>query len=148
MDDNLFIENKVWQEFHCNDCNGYWRVKINMALNMRCLMVCPNCGRKHPRYIKDGKIVENASMPNAYEEEIYAPKSAYSKESYHQKMIAGARSGVVIQADEDLKKSPFPEGTTVIEVSEESPVDERTEAQKWRDAMMRERWLEIYGGNQ
>jgi hypothetical protein len=114
------VDNKVWQEFYCNDCVGYFRVKLNLAINARVEMVCPNCGRKHPRVIKDGVIYEHHAGlgPNAWTEEIIVPKSAWSKESQHTKMIVGARDGVVFKGD-DYKGDP----------------------------LLRELWLERHGGD-
>jgi hypothetical protein len=88
---------------------------------MRVVMVCPNCGRKHPRSIKNGQIIEYGSEP--FKEEILVPKSAYSKESLLSKMKRGERDGVIIGKDAELNlKNPAAE------------------------AILRERWLESYGG--
>jgi len=116
------VDNKVWQEFYCNDCpdGGYFRVKLNMAINARVEMCCPNCGRKHPRVIKDGVIYENADLgANAWKEEIVVPKSAWSKESRHNGMMIGARDGKVFNFATDYKGDP----------------------------LLKERWLELYGGD-
>ena len=116
------MDEKIWQEFYCNDCAGYFRVKLNVALNIRVEMVCPNCGRKHPRSIKNGLIVEAGH--DAICEEILVPKSAYSKESLHAKMKGHERDGVMIEKEGDLNKR--------------HPAT---------DAILRERWLELYGGD-
>lgn len=112
---------RIWQEFYCNDCDGYFRVKLNVAINMRVEMVCPNCGRKHPRSIRDGRIVEAGH--EAVKEEILVPKSAYSKESLHSKMIKNARDGEVFKGEDDLNKR--------------NPI---------ADAMIKELWFEFHGG--
>jgi len=92
---------RVWQEFYCNDCDGYIRIKLNMSLNFEIEVVCPECGRKHPRVIKDGQIFEKGSRFAEYREEICPPKSAYHKEPWTKKMqkvsgYGGRRDGVVI----------------------------------------------------
>lgn len=120
---------KITQEFYCNDCDGYFRVKLNMALNRRVEIVCPNCKHHHPRGIKDGRIVEAYSPRDASTEEICPPKSAYSKESIAIKMMKNARDGVVIACKEDLRK----EGST---------------RNPQTDAMLRELWLEFHGGGE
>lgn len=111
-------DQKIWQEFYCNDCDGYWRVKLCMQLNIRVEMVCPNCGRKHPRCIKDGKIYENADV-GSYTEEVLAPKSSYSKEPVSNRIKRNARDGAVI-----------------------------SEAEHIRDPIMRELWLDYFGGGE
>lgn len=116
---------KIWQEFYCGECKGYFRVKLNTAINMAVEMVCPNCGHEHHRYIKDGVIYENGRYGNEPKEKIYPPKSAYSKEAFTQKMAQSkwARDGVVIKNEDDLNK-------------------ENAAA----SAMIKERWFEIHGG--
>ena len=112
------MDNKLWQEFFCNDCDGHFRVKLNMALNIRVEMVCPNCGRKHPRALKDGRIIEShGDGSSSYVEEIIVPKSAYSKEPFTSKIKPNARDGAVIDSAEHI-----------------------------RDVTMWQMWLEHFGG--
>ena len=72
---------RVTQEFYCNDCQGYFRAKLNMAINMKVLVCCPNCCRQHPRWIENGEIKDNYSrtMSGNPTDEIIIPMSAYSK---------------------------------------------------------------------
>lgn len=115
------MDNKVWQEFYCNDCDGYIRVKLNMALNIAIEVVCPNCERKHPRSIRNGLIYEGGN--DSSKEEIMVPKSAYSKESLHAKMRKHARDAIAFEKEGDISK--------------------RHPA---ADAILKERWFEIFGG--
>ena len=108
---------KIWQEFFCNDCGGYFRVKLNMALNINVEVVCPECGRKHPRVVENGRIYEKGNSSGVVEE-IHTTKSAYSKEPLHKNIQPGARDGKVIESDADLI----------------------------RDAYVRELWTDHYGG--
>ena len=111
---------KIWQEFYCNDCSGYFRVKLDMALNIKIKMCCPNCGHPHPRATKDGQIVEyNDGIKGSYEEEVHVPKSAYSKEPFTSRIKANARDGAVIESADHI-----------------------------RDVRMRELWFEYFGGGQ
>lgn len=119
---------KVTQEFYCNKCQGYFRCRLNMAINIRVVVVCPNCGRKHERGIKNGQIVE-FSKTGEYVEEICPPKSAYSKESLAAKMVPNAREGVVIETVEDLR------------------AEDQLQNPNGR-AMLKELWLEIHGGGE
>ncbi len=115
------MDEKIWQEFYCNDCDHYMRVKLNMALNISVKVVCPNCQRKHPRSIKNGIIVDDGCGSNG--EEILVPKSACSKESLHAKMRKNARDGLMISKEGDL--------------NQRHPSS---------DAIIKERWFELYGG--
>ena len=115
------MDEKVWQQFYCNDCDGYLRFKLNMALNMRVEVVCPNCGRKHPRSIKNGRIIEAGYDP--IKEEILVPMSAYSKKPLHVRMRGYERDGVLIEKESDINK--------------DHPAAE---------CILRERWFELYGG--
>lgn len=121
---------RVWQEFYCNDCNGYFRVRLNMSLNIRVKMKCPNCGREHPRCIVNGLIKEYApEISSSYTEEIIVPKSAYSKEPKHTKMLIGHKTG---------QGNPGEPRDGVEFKSQDDIV---------RDQIMRERWVELYGGD-
>ena len=97
------MSEKIWQEFYCNDCCGYFRVKLNMAINCSVEMVCPGCGRKHPRRIEKGRIYEGGG--GASKEEIRPPKSAYSKEPLSKKMKGHEREGVVLNSNEIIGKN-------------------------------------------
>ena len=124
------MENKIWQEFYCGECQGYFRVKLNIALNIGVEMVCPKCGHKHHRYIKNGVIYENGRDTNTPKEEICPPLSAYSKEPLTEKMAAATakwnarRDGVKIEGEGDLNRR--------------NPI---------ADDMIKERWFELYGVN-
>ena len=89
---------KIVQEFHCNDCVGYFRVKLNMALNHSVDVVCPNCGHHHPRIIKDGVIFEGSRNGG---EEICPPKSAYSKTSIFEK-AHHERGGKIVPSEAEI----------------------------------------------
>ena len=120
---------KIWQEFFCGECTGYFRVRLNMALNMGVEMVCPKCNHKHHRFIKNGVIFENGRDSNSAKEEICPPISAYSKEPFTAKMrdkssqYRAGRDGAVIEKESDL--------------NQRNPM---------ADALIKERWFEIYGG--
>jgi len=65
--DQEIVDNVVAQEFYCNDCENYISVTLNMSLNIAVVIVCPNCGRRHPRSIKNGQIFETGISNNNYE---------------------------------------------------------------------------------
>ena len=78
---------KVWQEFYCaksgGGCGGYIAVRINMALDGVYTVVCPKCGHKHQRGVKEGHIVEEgryAGNLGKSIEELCPTMAAYSEE--------------------------------------------------------------------
>lgn len=117
---------KVWQEFYCGECSGYFRVRLNMAITMGVEMVCPKCGHKHHRYIENGVIFERGRQSNSAKEEICPPLSAYSKEP----LTANMRNRKYARDGETIEK--------------ESDLNDQNPAAK---AMIQERWFELYGGN-
>jgi RNase P subunit RPR2 len=122
VQERIRMDDKVWQEFYCNDCpdgGNYILVRLNLALkNYTVVVVCPMCGAKHHRTINEGRIVDDSKSGSVIEE-ICPPKSACSKESRTAKMFANARHGVVVEEDD---------------------------AKAITRAMLRERWIELYGG--
>lgn len=99
---------RVLQEFYCGECEGYIRVKLNMAINNEVDVECPNCHHKHRRCIKDGEISERGRFTSDAIEEICPTIAAYSKEPITKKMrdahktksYADRRDGVVVGEEE------------------------------------------------
>ena len=96
---------KVWQEWYCTKsgggCGGYILVKLNTAINGVVTMVCPKCGHKHFRTIKDGQIYEQGRFSSESKEEICPTMAAWSKKPHTKVMKKNAgsfkeRDGVVI----------------------------------------------------
>lgn len=71
-----------------------------MGLNITVEVRCPNCGRKHPRTIRNGILYDESS--GSYKEEIIVPKSACHKEPLHKRMKKNARDGEKIESYDDL----------------------------------------------
>ena len=46
------------QEIHCHNCDRYVQFPIDLALNGRHVLNCPNCGHEHCRIVYNGKISE------------------------------------------------------------------------------------------
>jgi hypothetical protein len=104
------MSDKIWQEFYCNDCHGYIRLRLNVALSMDILVCCPGkdangnrCIRKHPRNIKNGRIVGDSHVNNA--EEIIPPPSAYSKTPWT-KIAVGSREAIEIEEKDIPPRDP------------------------------------------
>lgn len=95
---------RISQEFYCGECKGYFLVRLNMALNFEAEIVCPNCGHKHRRCVKDGQIYEGGRFNTDSKEEIMPTKASYSKTPLTEKMqkahekndFNGRRDGVVV----------------------------------------------------
>jgi predicted RNA-binding Zn-ribbon protein involved in translation (DUF1610 family) len=76
----------ISQEFYCHECNGYFLVRLNMAINHEAEIICPNCGHEHRRCIIDGQIFEKGRNSTAVKEKIRTTKVNYSKTPFTQKM--------------------------------------------------------------
>jgi len=114
------MDDKIFQEFYCGSCQGYVRVRLNMAYDRTIFMVCPQCKHEHQRRIEKGQIVEKGRFNHGDPvEKLKPPASAYSKEAISKKMDKNyyARDGVVIKSSDDLI----------------------------RDNFLKERWIELYG---
>lgn len=121
---------KIWQEFYCGECKGFFCVKLNLALTSGVEMVCPNCKHKHHRFIREGVIFETGRSDNEPKEEICPPLSAYSKEPLTAKMknatgFRSRRDGAKIEKEGDLNQHSL--------------------AAK---ALIKERWFDIHGTKQ
>jgi len=132
----ITMSDRIYQEFYCNDCQGYFGVKLNMALNIDVVVVCPKCGREHPRTIENGNIYEKTYVPRRgamHKEEIIPPLSAYHKKPWTDAMKkaekgkggANRREGVPIKDSETKVK------------------DDGEQVQGW----LRGLWTEFHGGN-
>jgi transcription elongation factor Elf1 len=77
---------RIPQEFYCYHCGGYFLANLNMNLNIKIRMKCPNCNNEHARVIKDGVICEEYSAQFDRTEEIMVLKCTYQKEPYTKKM--------------------------------------------------------------
>jgi hypothetical protein len=86
---------RVVQEFYCNKCNGYFRVTLNMALNIRVLLECPECHRQHERDIKDG-VIREVSKEFKTKDIVIATRSTYSKTPVLVASKPGMRNGCVV----------------------------------------------------
>jgi hypothetical protein len=86
---------RVSEEFYCNKCDGYFVVRINVALDYEIELVCPNCGRAHRRCVKNGHIFEEGRYTSKEaKERILTTKNNYSKEPITDKMKKkGSRNG-------------------------------------------------------
>lgn len=41
-------------EFGCEGCGGYFTINLGTSVKGTFLVVCPGCGREHPRVVSDG----------------------------------------------------------------------------------------------
>ena len=117
---------KIWQEFYCRGCSGYISVKLNLSLNHEVEIVCPKCkDHKHRRVIRDGKIYENGRFSNEPKEQICPTLSSWHEQPLTERMKSNhGKSGYCGERRDGVV------------------IDEGTS-----NKIMKERWLEIYGGN-
>lgn len=50
--------NKVRQELWCHECQRYVQFEIDIELNGKHVIICPNCGHEHCRIVNNGVITE------------------------------------------------------------------------------------------
>jgi len=46
---------KKKQELHCHNCDSYLQFEIDMDLDGKHVIECPNCGHEHCRVLEDGE---------------------------------------------------------------------------------------------
>jgi len=49
-------ESKEAQELHCHACNRYVQFVIDLSMEGRHVLKCPNCGHEHYRIVQNGRI--------------------------------------------------------------------------------------------
>lgn len=100
---------RISQEVYCNDCDGFFIVRLNTALTIKAEIRCPSCGRQHPRYVVKGIIQEDGrGVPaNAKTEVIRTTMSTYHKNAVVQEMMKKShrRNGIALPGDVFLAKS-------------------------------------------
>lgn len=78
------MSDRVYQEFYCTTsgmgCGGYITVRINMKLNGVVEVVCPKCGHKHQRCLKNGVLMEEHRWRSSPNQELCPTIAAWSKE--------------------------------------------------------------------
>lgn len=75
------------QEFYCatsgGGCGGFITIQVNMHLNHVVQVVCPKCGHKHQRRIKNGVLTDDGRHVSNPTEEMYPQLPAWSKTARH-----------------------------------------------------------------
>ena len=73
------------QELYCHECKKYVQFDLDLEMNGKHILNCPNCGHEHYRYVIDGEISNerwgsnNKSISNStYTQTIYVPSSTVS----------------------------------------------------------------------
>jgi hypothetical protein len=79
---------RVLQEFYCGECDGYFRLKLNVSLNYEVEVQCPNpkCKHLHRRCVVDGQIYEQGRYKTDKRETLIASDATYSKTPVTQRM--------------------------------------------------------------
>jgi hypothetical protein len=99
------------QEFYCGECEGYFIVRLNMALNHEVYVKCPNCGHEHRRVVQDGLIYELGRFATEAKEKVLTTKATYHKEPVtdrlreaHKKLSYSERRSGVEMSDDSLSR--------------------------------------------
>ena len=87
---------RVTQEFYCNECDGYFRVTLNMELNINVKVHCPNCDHQHCRHIVNGVLFDQHQQLYTNFEELHPQKSSYTKTPIHVHSKKNMRNGMAI----------------------------------------------------
>lgn len=53
-------------EFYCSECRGWFIVHLNVAIRGDYIIVCPNCNHEHPRIIRNGEMLEEATHEGCF----------------------------------------------------------------------------------
>ena len=78
------MSDRVYQEFYCavsgEGCGGYITIRINMKLNGVVEVVCPKCGHKHQRCLKNGVLMEQGRYTSSPRQDLCPTIAAWHKE--------------------------------------------------------------------
>jgi DNA-directed RNA polymerase subunit RPC12/RpoP len=50
------VPERVRQELHCHNCERYVQFVIDLSLDGKHVLKCPNCGHEHYRIVRNGRI--------------------------------------------------------------------------------------------
>lgn len=91
---------RISQEFYCGECDSYFIVRLNMAINYEVQIQCPNdkCNHLHRRCVVDGIIYERGRFVTDHKEQILPNPATLSKKPITDKMkqTSYKRDGVPI----------------------------------------------------
>ncbi len=99
-------------EFYCassgGGCGGYLLFPLNRKIDGIVEVVCPKCGHKHQRRLKDGHLSDDDRHSGSPTQEIAPSMASWSKKSNHPETKKRAktskeRKSVVIDADKARK---------------------------------------------
>ena len=96
---------RIKKEFYCNECQKYFDVKLNMALNGNHRVHCPNCGHIHYREIKDGVITGvrfDTNPHNILVDDIFPMRAScrdYQTETKEENLLTA--KGIITQSWKD-----------------------------------------------
>ena len=100
---------RIAQEFYCaksgGGCGGFVTFPLNMAINGCVKVICPKCGHKHQRMIKEGVLTDDGRYRDKVTQEVTPTLAAWHKKAAahpeSQKRAGGdrEREAVVIEDD-------------------------------------------------
>lgn len=98
---------RIFQEFYCTisggGCGGYIVVPLHDKLTGVVDVICPKCGHKHQRYVKNGRVKEDGRWTKKPVEEICPTMASYREKplTTERQRRGSERDGKVIKKDED-----------------------------------------------
>ena len=80
----------IWQEICCrkigDGCGGFMLFRLNMNLNKRVEVICPNCGHHHERIIRNGILVDDYNRDLRCDLTLEITKEQFSMEPFTEEM--------------------------------------------------------------
>jgi hypothetical protein len=97
-------------EFMCGTagggCGGYLRARMRTNINGNYTIVCPKCGHRHNRQVRNGQITGgrcNGEAGRGETDEIHVPMSAYSEEPILE-ASKGNETATLVEGAKEKKK--------------------------------------------
>lgn len=87
----LFGSGVVTTDEDCSNCHKMFRMRVNFDVNGNHVMVCPHCGHKHCRTIRDGKVTGDRWDTRNADEDVPPDGSMWSDTTI------GAQTSVAFQ---------------------------------------------------
>ena len=53
-----FKPDKIITELYCHNCSRYIQYELDASINGEHVIICPNCGHEHFRYVENGIVTD------------------------------------------------------------------------------------------
>ena len=89
---------KISQEMYCNECDGFFIVRLRIDLNISAEIICPNCEHRHYRHTENGAIFDGTG--SGRKETIRPTRATYHKKPLTERIKRNNRNGSPMQTGE------------------------------------------------